>query len=161
MICPNCEYDNQANTQICTRCGKLLITTSGTAIIEDRENDGTSDPKYGSIRLSERLIINVLESTAQFTFNKNDIEEVMIGRKSPNTGEAPPIDLDGVNGLERGVSRSHAVIIRRDNALHIMDNNSANGTYLNGQRLVAEKLRVLRDGDDIRVGKVVLRVSFD
>ncbi|GAB5494070.1 MAG: hypothetical protein Phog2KO_42850 [Phototrophicaceae bacterium] len=161
MTCPNCEYENLVGTQICTRCGELLIEASGTKIIIDEKDNGTSDPKYGSIRLKHRLILQVLESNAQFVFNKDEIEEVIIGRENPDTGEAPPIALDSVNGLERGVSRNHAIIVRRDNALHIKDNNSSNGTYLNGQRLVADNLRVLRDGDDIRVGTVTLRINFD
>ena len=162
MPCPNCKYENQADAKICTSCGILLIKMPGTVIIaHPDEDDGSSDPKYGSIRIGNRLILQVLESDTEFILDKGDIQEIVIGRKNPDTGEAPPVDLDSVNGLERGVSRNHARIVRRENALHITDNNSANGTYLNGQRLIVEQLRVLRDGDDIRVGKVTLRVTFD
>ena len=54
-----------------------------------------------------------------------------------------------------------AFLLRRDGALHIVDNDSANGTYLNGQRLVARQPRILRDGDDIRLGHLVVRVTFN
>ena len=84
----------------------------------------------------------------------------LIGRRDPDTGIIPSVDLTEENAVELGVSRKHAIIVRRDGAVHIADNNSANGTFLNGQRLVADRLRVLRDGDDVRVGKIVLRVTF-
>ena len=160
MICPNCDYENTAKAQICTRCGELLIEASGTAIITDLNHSGESEPKYGSIRFGNRLILQVVETDTQFSFNKDEIAEVMIGRKDPDTGEAPPVDLSIVDGLERGVSRNHALITHRENALHIEDNHSANGTFLNGQRLRAGQVKVLRDGDDIRVGKIDLRINF-
>lgn len=160
MICPNCDYENAVKAQICTRCGELLIQASGTNIITHSDHSGESTPKYGSIRLSKRLILQVVESDTQFTFDKDEIDEVIIGRKDPDTGEAPPIDLSVVDGLERGVSRNHALITHRDNALHLKDNDSANGTFLNGQRLRPGQIKVLRDGDDIRVGKVDMLVNF-
>ena len=53
------------------------------------------------------------------------------------------------------------MIIRVDNgALAIVDNNSANGTFLNGHRLVPQQPRILRDGDDIRLGHLTMRVTF-
>lgn len=160
MICPNCAYENQSIAKICTRCGELLVQASGTAIIENSDHHGESSPKYGSIRFGKRLVLTVLGSDAKFSFERDDIEEVVIGREDPDTGETPLIDLSVVDGLEQGVSRNHARIVCREDALHIQDNDSANGTFLNGQRLIAKQLRVLRDGDDIRVGKVSLRVAF-
>jgi predicted component of type VI protein secretion system len=52
------------------------------------------------------------------------------------------------------------MISKKDGVLHLVDNHSANGTFLNEQRLIAEQPRVLRHGDDIRLGRMVLRVSL-
>jgi pSer/pThr/pTyr-binding forkhead associated (FHA) protein len=41
-----------------------------------------------------------------------------------------------------------------------MDNGSSNGTFLNEQKLIANQPRVLRDGDDLRLGFLVLTVHF-
>jgi pSer/pThr/pTyr-binding forkhead associated (FHA) protein len=35
-----------------------------------------------------------------------------------------------------------------------------NGTYLNGQKLVPYQQRVLRNQDDLRLGRLVLRISY-
>jgi pSer/pThr/pTyr-binding forkhead associated (FHA) protein len=49
------------------------------------------------------------------------------------------------------VSRLHAVFEKLGFAWSIRDLGSRNGTYLNGERISAE--RVLRSGDEVRVGK--------
>jgi pSer/pThr/pTyr-binding forkhead associated (FHA) protein len=54
------------------------------------------------------------------------------------------------------VSRLHAVLENLGFAWSIRDMGSRNGTYLNGERITAE--RVLRSGDEVRVGKC--RVIF-
>ncbi|MEO0564900.1 MAG: FHA domain-containing protein, partial [Chloroflexota bacterium] len=61
---------------------------------------------------------------------------------------------------EKGVSRVHAVIEREEDTLTIMDMGSSNGTYLNGQRLAQNQPRVIRDGDEIRFGKLTTRIYF-
>ena len=106
------------------------------------------------------LILQVLETGQTFTFDAEHVEELVLGRANPDTDELPAIDLTQAGGIDKGVSRKHALILRRDSALHIVDNNSANGTYLNGQKLIAMQPRILRDGDDIRLGHLVVRVTF-
>jgi hypothetical protein len=49
------------------------------------------------------------------------------------------------------VSRLHAVFENLGSGWSIRDLGSRNGTYLNGERISAE--RVLRSGDEVRVGK--------
>ena len=57
-----------------------------------------------------------------------------------------------------GVSRQHAKIVRKpDGTLELVDLGSHNGTFLNGRRIT---MAVLRGGDEIRVGPVVLALQF-
>lgn len=164
VVCPNCTHENEAGAKICTHCGNLLVPASATVVIDEEENASKrQDPKYGSVRFKNNLIIEIVEGSeekAEFVFDRDEVMELMLGRKDPESDDAPPVDLDAYGGMNLGVSRNHAKILRRDGALHIMDNESSNGTFLNGQRLVTQQLRVLRDGDDIRLGKIVLRVTF-
>ncbi len=55
------------------------------------------------------------------------------------------------------VSRLHAVIYRYDEGFAIVDQNSVNGTYLNGRR-VAEPAWI-QPGDKISVGRTRILVS--
>lgn len=57
---------------------------------------------------------------------------------------------------DRTVSRTHAVIERLGAAWCIRDVGSTNGTFVNGERILAE--RTLRPDDEIRLGRV--RVVF-
>lgn len=54
------------------------------------------------------------------------------------------------------VSRIHARIVREQESLFIEDMNSTNGTYKNGLRMQPYEKRKLEEGDEIRLGKVVL-----
>lgn len=164
--CPNpeCERENEEGTKICIYCGTLLdgVKYAATRKYSDTDfEEGT--PKWGSARFGTQsnLVVGVEKEPRTLVFNFEDIEELVIGRQDPDTGEAPEINLSEYGGQDKGVSRSHAAIVRKDGSLHIVDRGSANGTFLNGQRLVANQPRVLRDGDDIRLGHLVIRITFE
>ena len=55
------------------------------------------------------------------------------------------------------VSRRHAIIVRRDEEIVLLDDNSLNGTWCNGVR-VSDRV-VLRDGDVIGLGAATLRFA--
>jgi len=52
------------------------------------------------------------------------------------------------------VSRRHAILVPRPGGARILDDRSANGTFVNGRRIQQADLC---DGDVIVVGRVVLR----
>jgi pSer/pThr/pTyr-binding forkhead associated (FHA) protein len=54
---------------------------------------------------------------------------------------------------DHAVSRRHAILVNRSRGLRILDDRSANGTFVNGRRIADE---VLTDGDVIVLGSVVL-----
>jgi len=88
--------------------------------------------------------------------------EAIFGRRDPATGALPDIDLTPYAGYRMGVSRRHAAI-RQNNeqSLDLWDLGSSNGTYLNGQRLNAHRPYRLHNGDEIRLGQMLIRVSFE
>jgi len=60
----------------------------------------------------------------------------------------------GLHLDESSVSRRHAIIVPRPGGARILDDRSANGTFVNGRRVQQADLR---DGDVIVIGRVVLR----
>ena len=48
------------------------------------------------------------------------------------------------------VSRRHALIVRQPDGVRVLDDRSLNGVFVNGTRVEG---RVLRDGDEIVVGR--------
>jgi hypothetical protein len=73
----------------------------------------------------------------------------------PLEGDRVTIGNDPTNQLrfdsDATVSRTHAVLERIGGAWRIRDLGSRNGTFVNGERCVAE--RALRNGDEIRLGR--------
>lgn len=164
--CQECGNENESDAKICVFCGALLVNAGETATrtrsLDDADfEEGT--PKWGSARFNTRthLILGIDGEPRTFTFDANEIEKLVLGRVDPNTGESPEVDLTKYDAVEKGVSRQHASIVRKDGSLYLVDQSSANGTYLNGQKLVANQPRVLRDGDDVRLGHLVVRITFE
>lgn len=56
-----------------------------------------------------------------------------------------------------GLSRYHCWIMTRDGVTSVEDLASANGTYVNGERIRAR--RILKPGDVIRVGSTDIRFT--
>jgi pSer/pThr/pTyr-binding forkhead associated (FHA) protein len=87
-------------------------------------------------------------------------QEIIFGRRDPTSGGMPDVDLTPYAGYRMGVSRRHAAIRLQDKRLDVSDLGSSNGTFLNGTRLSAHRPYQLRDGDEIRLGQMVMRVFF-
>lgn len=59
------------------------------------------------------------------------------------------------------VSRKHCIIVLKDNRVLIQDLKSRNGTFVNEQRLPADKAKVLKAGDQLRIGKLMFEVVIE
>ena len=84
-------------------------------------------------------------------------DESTIGRWDADNGVFPDIDLDAFDS-DAKVSRRHARIRRSNGSYYIEDLGSTNGTYVNrGRRLLPGNTEILKDGDEVIVGKTFLR----
>ena len=106
------------------------------------------------------LVFEVRGTTKLFIFDTDRIgDELVLGRRNGN--DMPDLDLHEFDATNKGVSRRHASVIWRHGELHVVDNGSANGTFINGERLVSHQPHVIQHGDDVRLGFLVLRVRFE
>ncbi|MBE0689817.1 MAG: FHA domain-containing protein [Anaerolineae bacterium] len=160
--CPKCKGEVNDKILICPFCGTLLQNhLEITRSLSDTDIDEVI-ARFGTAHFSRmNLILQVRGASKTYVFDAEAITELTLGRMDPDTGEAPEVDLQDCGAVEKGVSRRHAAVLKRDNNLHLIDRGSPNGTYLNGQRLIADQARVLRDGDEVRLGHLVLVVSFE
>jgi eukaryotic-like serine/threonine-protein kinase len=94
-------------------------------------------------------IINRPLINTKIVFHINDVA-TKIGRSAVNF-ESPTIDLAALD-QGRIISRFHAIIECRNGHYLLRDNNSHNGTWVNGKQLAANEDYLLKDGDDIRFG---------
>jgi serine/threonine protein kinase len=126
--CPCCQAANRAKARYCRRCGAFLgmAPIVSLALLEPAQAQ------------QESLLQNTI---------------TLIGRR----GGARPADLDLTSYDPSGyVSRNHATVTSHRGAYHIVDLESANGTFVNEERLSPRQPRLLRPADRIRVGRVVL-----
>jgi pSer/pThr/pTyr-binding forkhead associated (FHA) protein len=77
-------------------------------------------------------------------------EVISIGRDSRNLVQLP----------DPSVSLLHARLVPGSQGYALIDENSTNGTFLNGSRVAPGASRPLGDGDRIQLGRAQLRVRF-
>lgn len=126
------------------------------------DDAGENNPRWGTARFDDhtRLILRISESGQIIKVDAHRSAGILLGRYDPTSKFSPDIDLTGFHAEQHGVSRQHARLTINEESLYITDLGSANHTFLNGLRLTAHQPRILRDGDEIRLGHLKLQITF-
>jgi pSer/pThr/pTyr-binding forkhead associated (FHA) protein len=108
-----------------------------------------------------QLLVRVLNSDdAVFYIEAPTTEGYVIGRSDEVSNYVPDIDLVGFDAREKGVSRRHSALVRYQGATCIVDLNSVNGTFVDGQRLVPDTPRPLGKSSEITLGTLSLTIAY-
>jgi hypothetical protein len=79
--------------------------------------------------------------------------QMQIGRRNAAKAVEPDIDLSGPPA-DVGVSHRHAILVAEpDGTWALVDQDSANGTHLNGVEVTPNQRTPLHDGDQISLGR--------
>jgi hypothetical protein len=147
VYCPECGHHNRESARFCARCGASLIelaegeaTISFTPPTEPGADSGVME----AVVEGASLVIRLGGGRAG--------DQFPVGPTRTTIGRAPQSDvfLDDVT-----VSREHAVLEQRADGIHILDQGSLNGTYVNRERVEDARLA---DGDELQIGKY--RLAF-
>lgn len=171
IICPYCHQELLEGTVFCPECGFNLGDTGGTA----QAPEPVAAAPEPSAAPAEALSSSTGRTTAQISPTQLRLlvlnsgrtipcplgEVLLIGRADPGGGIFPEVDLSQDNGYMAGVSRRHARIVRRGDEFFLEDLNSMNGTFLNRNKLSPHTAVPFQDGDEIRLGNLVLRVIIE
>lgn len=181
--CPNCGHANRPGILVCENCGTNLLTGEKPRIsthsfyTSDSSQAGGKQPDSEVVKSLEEEDLRAVTSAGTGTFSpamilRMEIEgaptpifisptnETIFGRRDPQTGAMPDVDLTPYMGYRMGISRNHAALQLRGDRIDVCDLGSSNGTFLNGKRLDAHQPQQLHDGDVITMGKLVFRVFF-
>jgi hypothetical protein len=82
--------------------------------------------------------------------------EMILGRRDPSSGSYPDIDLSNQGVPSASVSRRHAHLTWDGSQLQLEDLGSTNFTQVNGIKLDPGQKISLKNGDEVRLGKVLL-----
>jgi predicted Ser/Thr protein kinase/ribosomal protein L40E len=130
-VCPRCKHHNELTVRFCIRCGYA----------------------FAGIRPAVLRVVEPVRAAWEMPVHGSPF---MLGRARPEEGYRPDFDMSFYDP-EGYVSRRHAHILRARNGYFVTDLGSSNGTYVNDQPLTPQKPRLLRNGDQIAIGEVVIQ----
>jgi pSer/pThr/pTyr-binding forkhead associated (FHA) protein len=104
------------------------------------------------------LVMQILTATEPLVLPRK--ERLVIGRAGAAGLRNPDVDLTSWGALRFGVSRVHAAIEIRDEAVFLTDLGSTNGTYLNARQLSPNETRIVCSGDEMCFGNLLARLYF-
>jgi pSer/pThr/pTyr-binding forkhead associated (FHA) protein len=164
-VCPDSKHINELETIVCGYCGSALQdpfmdpgaktkTTDMPALFPERMRDFPID----EATVPDRGIAVYVEGVSNPVYIDTK-GEFVIGRKVDETSEGL-LDLSPLGGYHLGLSRRHAIIRRTERGYEVLDLGSANGTWLNDEKLVPHKSYPLASGTHVRIGRMRLFVLY-
>lgn len=173
-ICEHCHAENRTGALICTSCYRLLTQNGRPPMVNTTRNLQTQTlnkptapetehrpPPPSTSRLGPAVAVTVtIFGQAQKLSCVVRNRPALLGRADPERNIHPEIDLNPYGGFDHGVSRCHALLRREGDRLMVQDLGSANGSWLNGNKLLPHSHFRIHSGDTLRLGRMVLRVSF-
>lgn len=149
-------HENPEGSAFCDECGERLdpggavaVATSAPAPAPAASTPSAPAPAATAAKL-------VVESD-NTVFDIAGKSEVLIGREDPVSNIYPDVDLTPHGGEEGGVSRMHAKLLFNGGQYLVEDENSTNFTFVNRQKLAPKTPTPVKDGDEIRLGRVALK----
>jgi hypothetical protein len=160
LVCPVCGLVNRPGELACSRCGNVLATGGITRKLgaTDEPPKPASFPTGDVIVTDQEPIILEIEDQQVVV----PVAEVLtVGRVSEVLDDSrPDVDLSPFNAGDMGVSRKHIKIKRKNILVYVADLGSTNGTLLNGRKLIPNAERLLRNGDELQLGRLKIKVKF-
>lgn len=177
--CAACGYVNLPGEMFCQNCGVQLAPVASLPPPPPRPVSGPLAPGLpgseiaGSAPAASSALVQsapafeaapvmrgrlLLRASRQSVPLPEGETEAVLGRSDPVKGVYPQVDLSPYGGDTSGVSRRHARLVAQDGQLYIEDLNSTNFTFLNRQKLTPGQLYPLNNGDELRLGLLVLEL---
>jgi hypothetical protein len=160
MKCSECGHENPANVIICEKCGEdIYDLLLGEAATKKLERTATRELKLSEPPSSRPVLLYIGKAAQPLSIDR--LNNLIIGRVDPgDDSQAVDIDLTKFQAQEMGISRNHARLNARLDPPVLIDLNSSNGTFLNGQQMTPDEPYKLESGDEIRLGQLITRIYY-
>jgi hypothetical protein len=154
VICQRCHRKNGASALTCAWCGAPLTSDTTTMRVNDSlTQDHAHTPRSGTS--GEGISLYIAGEVQPLVIREK--RRFILGRHSKDQSSAV-IDLTPYKAGILGVSRRHVMVAVVDQTYTIEDLGSTNGTWLNEKPLPAHTPFILRNGDQVRLGHLILFV---
>lgn len=148
------------NQSAAVQAGTANNTPVETLILNENLSPSEIKQLLGTAFFNEHasLILHVEGNNNSLTISPTP--KTLLGRSQDSTPECLHVDLTPYGAKEKGVSRLHVVLYRTHVTLSLEDLNSTNRTYVNSKMIPARQVQMLHDGDEIMLGALRIRLSF-
>ncbi|MBN2677679.1 MAG: FHA domain-containing protein [Anaerolineaceae bacterium] len=166
-ICTKCSNKEPDGTLFCTKCGETMVLSEQTKVEEanltpsiDTIDSSVIQGLSKSMRMEGEINVAIAAK-----INNRDVviriqkNEYTLGRAALGQAVIPDFDLTPYDGLEKGVSRIHALIMTTEKEMFIRDLTSINGTQINGIRLSPNMDYPIKTGDLISFGRLSMEIK--
>jgi pSer/pThr/pTyr-binding forkhead associated (FHA) protein len=166
--CRICRTIHIDNTLFCEECGNYLLHYNSWDTVPLNVADiswiGKQTNGHRSARTSQTgspfLVVGLRIGGTQQEFGLTLNQVIRLGRMDPALNIFPEIDLSYNSYSAQFISRRHASIMWFGEKALVEDLASANGTFLNGKRLVPFLPETLVDGDMLQLARLLIEVKI-
>lgn len=144
----------QAPPQHLDRTATLPAHEQPTVVIEAGSDEAILDslPLLDHRSRSHAIVPRLAPRGRDLAFqNGDDTRLIKLDSNITHLGRGLTSDL---RFEHQQVSRTHAILVRHDRFVRVLDNRSTAGTYVNDRRVVATNIQ---SGDVIRIGPLVMQ----
>ena len=160
--CVNCNMPYQKDDLYCVQCGYILphaLDVSDQTRSFGSEQNRNVDLQWGTgyFHFRAKLFLHLAGTDIVLPVPLHS-RSVVVGR----TTESGTVDIDltRFDAVTLGVSRRHVRIDRQEDYLQVTDLESANGTFLNRERLAPGVSHRLRNRAVLQIGRMIWRIQF-
>ncbi len=122
---------------------KLLEMYKNSFYVENTVTTSSAIPR--------NLVLDYSGPVGHFSFI-DSVDEFLIGKDS---------QCNGILNISPAISRKHCKIVRDNSGYKIADIGSTNGTWINGTKLTPNSMYELKDGNEIKLADIVLKIHFE
>jgi hypothetical protein len=169
ITCPNCNYNEIEGTIFCSECGTQLAPSSARVtqsingssptniLITPSDDLGLDIPPEANEESGPVVYLRLVDYHGKLIKLYGE-KEFTLGRIVEGQAILPDIDLSEYDAFGKGVSRQHAILKILEKQVVISDMGSANGTRINGQKIMPQINYPLNHGDVLTLGKLRMQV---
>jgi pSer/pThr/pTyr-binding forkhead associated (FHA) protein len=155
---------NASDAAVCRHCNAPLSHVTGGSPTTRRVEKNIVLTGGISEKITE-TISPPPEGMLFFLLNRSEpiglcVEKEFILGRSKVSESGPVFDLSEFDAYAMGVSRNHASVKAAEGKYILTDLNSANGTWIDGERILPSKPHDLSSGSALQLGRLKLIVIF-